>query len=460
MTVRLGAYFYPWYSPQRWREARHPFCPLIGEYESSSACAIDWQVQNIRKASLDFLVIEVISPSDWCAPICYSTIDRLLGKLTENGISYTFLIDNKVGPANTLVPSRTWRYDEYIEIMEMIKRRWGLSEIFGDGGRGILFAFSPEFGEAAFLKKNYPEYKWLFPIYLPHWANLLDDWHKEQLVLAGFGNFHAGSVFDALTSCGYIPFWSSDRRFQVANDVASVVPGYDDSGLVREPQIAPLLPRRDGLEYVEQFHTGQVADASIFLIYSWNEYFEGTTIEPTLQYGDFYIELTRRLAQQVKSGDRIHIPERMGNPEAVSPIYLTPELECAAQRHPDKVPRWDQDNYVATISFQTLAVIEQAHVVFPMVRVQNAGLKPWHIQTENEPICLGVRLRNSSGLIVREGRAELGDKDISEGEIIEVNLCIETNDLPTGCYRAEIDVVWEGRYWFNPESAFNLPVTI
>ena len=34
------------------------------------------------------------------------------------------------------------------------------------------------------------------------------------------------------------------------------------------------------------------------LIYSWNEYFEGSTIEPTEEYGTRYVELTRRVLEE------------------------------------------------------------------------------------------------------------------------------------------------------------------
>lgn len=139
----------------------------------------------------------------------------------------------------------------------------------------------------------------------------------------------------------------------------------------------------------------------------------------------------------------------MGKPERADPIYLSPELERAAQRHHDKVPRWDQDDYVAMIDVPLPAVIEKGHAVFRGVRVTNAGLKPWRIKTEREPIRSGVRLLDTFGTVVREGRAELGERDILEEHNIEVNLQVEVAGLPAGEYHVDIDLVWEEKFWFD-----------
>ena len=71
-------------------------------------------------------------------------------------------------------------------------------------------------------------------------------------------------------------------------------PGYDDTQLHRNPQLAPVVKRRNGQHYRTRIQQALATGASHIIIYSWNEYFEGSTIEPTLEYGSFYVDLTRR----------------------------------------------------------------------------------------------------------------------------------------------------------------------
>ena len=40
-----------------------------------------------------------------------------------------------------------------------------------------------------------------------------------------------------------------------------------------------------------QFRSAVTLGAEHILVYSWNEYFEGTNIEPTVEFGDTYVDL-------------------------------------------------------------------------------------------------------------------------------------------------------------------------
>ena len=43
---------------------------------------------------------------------------------------------------------------------------------------------------------------------------------------------------------------------------------------------------------------------------TWNEWMESTSIEPSVQYGDLYLQLTRQFADTFKSiQDKVQVPE-------------------------------------------------------------------------------------------------------------------------------------------------------
>ena len=64
------------------------------------------------------------------------------------------------------------------------------------------------------------------------------------------------------------------------------------------------------------------------IIYGWNEYFEATCIEPTLEYGDFYLNLTQKLIEKVRSGEGVDIVPGEIISQKYQPIYLTEQLKA------------------------------------------------------------------------------------------------------------------------------------
>ncbi|MCD6464827.1 glycoside hydrolase family 99-like domain-containing protein [Candidatus Bathyarchaeota archaeon] len=79
--------------------------------------------------------------------------------------------------------------------------------------------------------------------------------------------------------------------------VATVTPGFDNDK-VRWPTGERLFePRRDGGYYIESWNTALSCNPDWIFVTSWNEWFEASQIEPSVEYGYDYIILTK---QQVK----------------------------------------------------------------------------------------------------------------------------------------------------------------
>jgi hypothetical protein len=85
------------------------------------------------------------------------------------------------------------------------------------------------------------------------------------------------------------PFWAPTPQ-PVVNGVVPVVPGYIDTHLGRERSME--YPRASGQMYREQWQRALALRPELILVYSWNEYFEETAIEPTETWGDQYLKLT------------------------------------------------------------------------------------------------------------------------------------------------------------------------
>lgn len=89
-------------------------------------------------------------------------------------------------------------------------------------------------------------------------------------------------------------------RLQSKIFMATVLPGYDDSHLT-PPRTDPVVyPRNSGAVYQEMWQQAVLAGAEWIGICSFNEFHEGSEIEPSEQYSDAYIQSTHDFAAAFK----------------------------------------------------------------------------------------------------------------------------------------------------------------
>lgn len=455
--TRFSLYYYGWYRRERWAAHDRLFTPRIGLYDSRNPLAVSWQFQSIIKTAVDSIVIEIPVTDDINFQCISENLKLCIQYATENKIEYSFLVDlfeYCAGVNDYEVVS-----NELDALFAWLTAQGCLNRALrSECGKPIVYFFmaTPPSLAKAITDRYSGGYDIIHVAWLPTWGQLgsagLSD-KARGLIDGWFPGLLAGdrSVEGFLASVGYIPFWQNTKDVRNVRGHAAVIPGYDDTRLGRDPQLAPVISRDGGRNYVEQFRRAVDSGAEHILIYGWNEYFESTNIEPTLEYGDFYVDLTRQLIRQAKSGEAIHYPEDMGAPRPVPPLYLSDELELAAQRHEDRVPRWDQDDYVAEVSQPEAVYIQDGCVCLRGVRVRNAGIKAWPIASGGAEIKLGGRLVGANGVVASEGRSSLGVRDIEAGEELKVDLSIEMRNAATSGCIAIVDVVWENIRWFNNE---------
>jgi uncharacterized protein YraI len=154
---------------------------------------------------------------------------------------------------------------------------------------------------------------------IDEWADIraqVDPEHNSLWIAEGV-DISYQSVFDGHHL--YSVAWSPDvkhtltdwgfrvRRFESQNGadrlwVATVMPGYDDTHTDRTDAFA--VDRQDGDYYRATWSAATSSQPDWVIITSFNEWIEGTMIEPSVSYGDFYLDLTRQLAAEFKSGSQ------------------------------------------------------------------------------------------------------------------------------------------------------------
>jgi hypothetical protein len=122
---------------------------------------------------------------------------------------------------------------------------------------------------------------------LRRWGERIDDWNAEH---------------------GSVKYW-----------VATVMPGYND--LVTGRSDAFVRDRAGGAYYRDCWEGAIQSGADWVMITSFNEWPEGTYIEPSAAYGDTYLNLTRELGDLYRASEPIP-PGVPGNPIIANPTQL------------------------------------------------------------------------------------------------------------------------------------------
>jgi uncharacterized protein YraI len=116
--------------------------------------------------------------------------------------------------------------------------------------------------------------------------------------------FHAAYPNDYLKAAS----WAARTRAYGANKlwIATISPGWDDTRAgckpdIRVPSQPFVKPRNDGATYRATFDAAMRSGPDLLWVNSFNEWVEGTYIEPSRFYGDHYLNLTREFAAAFKA---------------------------------------------------------------------------------------------------------------------------------------------------------------
>ena len=285
--MRIGAYFYPWYNQDHWDASPQVETPIFGKYYSDNHDLIGYQLALLKLAGIDFAIIQYSPSSVWSGDLMRATTAKIFAMAADYELKLSFLLDGADVPANVQYSTEHDQFQLFAALTEEIGLYQG-AEVFelGPDGRPLLFAFAPSARDAVRLRKQFPEYFWRFPIFHgKRWSHRVRDPREKVLSASIFpwGEIALRRSFrSVLEPLGFIPFWTQFDQHRVFGDFAAVNPGYDDRALKRGNDVVPVVERRDGAEFARQLGIGGAEGSRKYLlVYSWNEYFEQTQIEPT-----------------------------------------------------------------------------------------------------------------------------------------------------------------------------------
>lgn len=280
-TPLVLAFYYDWFDMTVWKPSQVADIPAKS-YTSHDPQAVARQIQQARGAGIDAFVV-----SWWGAG--NPTDDNLRILLDQaRAADFQIAVDFEVTS-----PFYRTRDDVVNSLRQLLQTHANHPAYLRVGGKPVVFFWR---------QVKYPVAVWQVI------RNAIDPQKRSLWISEGVDTSYQ-SVFDGHHL--YSIAWSgnvagelskyADRVRRYGSDkiwVATTMPGYDDTRTNRKD--AFVRSRRGGEFYRETWRGAIATSPEWIIVNSWNEWVEGSMIEPSVTYGDLYLNITRDFAAQYK----------------------------------------------------------------------------------------------------------------------------------------------------------------
>jgi len=270
--------------------------PILGAYDSHDPKLIDQHCQWAKRAGIDTLIVSWWGHNSYCD----RAMDKILDGCQQHGLTACIYYET--------VPRPRTPQSAADDIVKVLNKYGNHAAHLKVNGKPVVFIYGRTLQELGLTD-------WLKAI------ELVNKEYKEGFMAIG-DQFSYGSarVFDGVHTYntagslqGQEPAdarkWAGETYkswVQLADQAGkistiTVIPGYDDTK-IRKPGLA--VERYKTELYRAQWEEAIKADPHWILITSFNEWHEGSEIEPSLEYKHQYLELTGKYARRFKAKKR------------------------------------------------------------------------------------------------------------------------------------------------------------
>lgn len=304
-------FYYPWYgTPQRsgrwfhWqgpngeapRQSPTVNMPSLGLYDSHDPEVIDTHAKQMAAAGITATVVS------WWGPGSFEdrALPDILARFHAKGIAVTVYLEQQKGGAAGAAKDLAYLLDRYAGHPAWLRTK----------GRPVLFLYLQAL-------RDLPAQAWrdaakaaggVLPFLIgdaspreqvdfARWAPFLDGIHVY--VLAPYVRGMTPVQMAAWADRTY-PQWK--RKIAGKLFCATVIPGFDDTRVPGRALPRPTVHRHDGRTYTALWDAAIRHDADWVVVTSFNEWHEGSEIEPSREHGRRYLDLTAAGARRFLGG--------------------------------------------------------------------------------------------------------------------------------------------------------------
>lgn len=293
------------------REAASHDYPLIGLYDSNDPAALECQVLQMKLAGIDGVIIDWYGTRDY---FDYAMLHRntaaLLPHLEKAGLKFAICYEDQ--SIAQMVKGGSLKESEAVdharEVVKWVEQNWFSRESYlRHDSRPVFITFGPQHFEP-------DEWKQVTDAFTTDpWIHTLPHLTRKFAADGSFG-WPPVSNGKALTPAE----WQENlkqlyQRSEQGETVLGIAfPGFED--IYEQADLHNSygsIAHRDGKTFAESLDLAFDSDSALIQIATWNDYGEGTVIEPTENHGYRYLEEIQRRTAPGFSADDLRQPLRL-----------------------------------------------------------------------------------------------------------------------------------------------------
>jgi len=326
MRPLLMAHYMPWYqtpsvtghwgwhwtmehfTPSRRDETGRPdiasyHLPLTGPYDSSDDALLEYQVLLMRLSGIDGVIVDWYGTEPfWDYGVLNAATNELFAHAKRAGLRFAIcyedqtikhMVDNKHLPVKDV-------YAHAQDVMRYLQDTWFQDDAYLKVlDQPVLFVFGPQYFS------NPSDWDTLFSVLDIRPALITLDGHTESAGLSSYPWPPMWAARDGVLSQEalenyLVTFYRKAERWEYV--VAGAFPGfqdiYEEAGVASESR---YLDPQEGETFRLTLQMALDQHPDVIQLITWNDYGEGTGIEPTEEYGYRYLEMvqeTRRATDE------------------------------------------------------------------------------------------------------------------------------------------------------------------
>ena len=314
---KVLAFYYTWYGPPNdqgqafhWGKvtpeqhdiAASTHYPVRGAYDSQDPKLIDAHIDEAKRCGVDVFIATWWAQADYHDKAFVTLLERAKRKEFEVSVYW-----------ETVPGEGRAKIARAVDDLVYVLGRYGAHPAFLKlDGKPVVFVYGRVMNQVKMAE--WPEIITLARERHGKDFLLVADGYREGYARV-FDGLHVYNICGALNEkpIGFIRDYarkSFPAAVKLAKDHArvsciTIIPGYDDRK-IRDPGIN--APRHGGQSYRALWEEAIAADPDWVVITSWNEWHEGSEIEPSREDGDQYMRLTGEYAARFKATPHSKVP--------------------------------------------------------------------------------------------------------------------------------------------------------